>query len=387
MFVNTRRMAERLAHHLAERIGRRKRRCASWKLVAQVAACGREEIERRRRCECWWRLLRWNWELTSARWIWSCQIGSPRSIAVALQRMGRRDTGAGRFPKDDSLPRRATNLMECAALVRAMRQGDLDRLVIPEAPLDILAQQIVAACAAEEWDEDEMFALVRRAYPYRKLTRETFDAILEMLSEGIAARRGRYGAYVHRDRVNGELRARRGARLAAITSGGAIPDNSLYTVVAEPEGVVVGTVDEDFAVESTARRHHAAGEYFVDDSSRRENGRVLVEDAHGAPPTCRSGAAKLRRGRRNFGSKSATLREEDQRRVAAGLRRSDVSAKSAGSRGRCRVAESRSAGWTIPARSRRLSTSLQGALCWARCRRRQPSSPSDFLMKAAECSW
>ena len=149
--------------------------------------------------------------------------------------------------------------MECAALVRAIKQGDLDRLMIPESPLDVLAQQIVAACALDEsagsgdgarpgwprdsrrgrrrywngatahdgWDEDEMFALVRRAYPYRGLKRETFDSILEMLSEGIAARRGRYGAYVHRDRVNGKLRARRGARLAAITSGGAIPDNSL----------------------------------------------------------------------------------------------------------------------------------------------------------------
>src|SRR5205807_2654661 len=124
------------------------------------------------------------------------------------------------------------------------------RLMIPQSPLDVLAQQIVASCAAEEWGEDELFALLRRAYPYRNLPHETFNAILEMLSEGIAARRGRYGAYLHRDRVNGKLRARRGARLAAITSGGAIPDTALYTVVAEPEGTVVGTLDEDFAVES-----------------------------------------------------------------------------------------------------------------------------------------
>jgi ATP-dependent Lhr-like helicase len=213
--------------------------------------------------------------------------------------------------------------MEVAGLVRAIKHGDLDRLMIPESPLDVLAQQIVAACAAEGpaasrqrlrgqdglatagedpstslrtgagatdsgaggWDEEEMFALVRRAYPYRGLKRETFDAILEMLSEGIAAKRGRYGAYVHRDRVNGKLRARRGARLAAITSGGAIPDNSLYTVVAEPEGIAVGTVDEDFAVESMA------GEVMLLGNSswriRRietKAGRMLVEDAHGAPP-------------------------------------------------------------------------------------------------------
>ena len=150
----------------------------------------------------------------------------------------------------------------------------------------MLAQQIVAACSAEEWGEDEMFALVRRAYPYRNLTRATFDSILEMLSEGIAARRGRYGAYLHRDRVNGKLRARRGARLAAITSGGAIPDNSLYAVVAEPDGVVVGTVDEDFAVESNRGDIMLLGNTsWMIRRIETNAGRVLVQDAHGAPPS------------------------------------------------------------------------------------------------------
>ncbi|HJT71044.1 MAG TPA: hypothetical protein VJ731_12645, partial [Terriglobales bacterium] len=136
------------------------------------------------------------------------------------------------------------------------------------------------------WDEDELFALVKRVYPYRNLSRELFDSIVEMLSEGIAARRGRYGAYLHHDRVNRRLRARRGARLAAITSGGAIPETALFTVVAQPESVVVGTLDEDFAVESNAgdiillgntswRIHRVEG----------KSGRVLVEDAHGAPPS------------------------------------------------------------------------------------------------------
>src|SRR5208337_5092312 len=143
-------------------------------------------------------------------------------------------------------------LLECDSLVRAIRQGDLDRIIIPDAPLDIMAQQIVAACSAEEWHEDELFDLVRRAYPYRNLSHEAYDAILHMLAEGIASRRGRYGAYLHHDRVNHKLRARRGARLAAITSGGAIPETALFAVVAEPQGIVVGTVDEDFAVESNA---------------------------------------------------------------------------------------------------------------------------------------
>jgi ATP-dependent Lhr-like helicase len=213
------------------------------------------------------------------------QINSPRAIAVALQRVGRSGHWRGAVPKGRFFVTTRDDLMEVAALTRAIRHGDLDRLIIPECPVDVLAQQIVAACSAEEWGEDEVFALARRAYPYRGLKRETFDAILEMLSEGIAARRGRYGAYVHRDRVNGKLRARRGARLAAITSGGAIPDNSLYTVVAEPDGVVVGTVDEDFAVESMA------GEVMLLGNSswriRRietKAGRMLVENAHGAPP-------------------------------------------------------------------------------------------------------
>jgi ATP-dependent Lhr-like helicase len=216
------------------------------------------------------------------------------------------------------------DLLECAALVRGIRQGDLDRLIIPDSPLDVLAQQIVATCATSNpvgtralarpveesskplsdnngydaamtgrsdtddggWDEDELFALVKRAYPYRVLTRELFDAIVEMLSEGIAARRGRYGAYLHHDRVNRKLRARRGARLAAITSGGAIPETALFTVVAEPDGTVVGTLDEDFAVESSAGDIMLLGNTSW--RIRRvegKSGRVLVEDAHGAPPS------------------------------------------------------------------------------------------------------
>jgi ATP-dependent Lhr-like helicase len=176
-------------------------------------------------------------------------------------------------------------LIECAALIRALRQGELDRLEIPDSPLDILAQQIVAMCACEEWNEDELFQVVRRAYPYRNLARQDFDAVLEILSEGITARRGRYGAYLHRDRVRHRLRGRRGSRLVAITNGGAIPESALYTVVAQPEGAVAGTVAEDFAAESMR------GDVFLlGNTSWRitriegRSGRVLVEDAHGAAP-------------------------------------------------------------------------------------------------------
>ena len=216
------------------------------------------------------------------------QINSPRAIAVTLQRVGRSGHWRGAGPQGALVCHHARRL---ALEVRGISESDstgrsLDRLVIPDSPLDVLAQQIVAACSAEEWAEDEMFALARRAYPYRNLTRAAFDSILEMLSEGIASKRGRYGAYIHRDRVNGKLRARRGARLAAITSGGAIPDNSLYAVVAEPDGLVVGTVDEDFAVESNRGDIMLLGNTsWMIRRVETNSGRVLVQDAHGAPPS------------------------------------------------------------------------------------------------------
>jgi len=284
VFVNTRRMAERLSHELGERIGEENVAAHHGSLSRKLRLAAEKKLK-----EGQVRVLVATASLELGIDVGTVdlavQINSPRAIAVALQRVGRSGHWRGAVPKGRFFVTTRDDLMEVAALVRAIKQGDLDRLIIPEAPLDVLAQQIVASCGAEEWDEDAMFALVKRAYPYRNLKRETFDAILEMLSEGIAAKRGRYGAYVHRDRVNGKLRARRGARLAAITSGGAIPDNSLYTVVAEPEGIVVGTVDEDFAVESMA------GEVMLLGNSswriRRietKAGRMLVENAHGAPP-------------------------------------------------------------------------------------------------------
>jgi ATP-dependent helicase Lhr and Lhr-like helicase len=284
VFVNTRRLAERVAHHLEERLGKdvvathhgslsRKLRLAAEKklkageLKALVATAS----------------LELGIDIGSVDLV--CQVGSTRSIAVALQRVGRAGHWHGAISKGRIFATTRDELVECAALVRAIRHGDLDCIAIPEAPLDILAQQIVAMCAAEDWNEEELFALVRRAYPYRNLSRADFDALLEMLSEGIAARRGRYGTYLHRDRVNGRVRGRRGARLAAITSGGAIPDNSLYTVVAEPEGTVVGTVDEDFAVESLRGDIMLLGNSSWRIRRVQASGRVLVEDAHGASPT------------------------------------------------------------------------------------------------------
>jgi ATP-dependent Lhr-like helicase len=212
------------------------------------------------------------------------QLGSPRSIGVALQRVGRSGHWVGAKPEGRFFATTRDELLECAALVRAIRSGALDALTIPAAPLDILAQQLVAACATDDWSEDELFEMVRGAYPYRNLPREDFDAVVAMLAEGIATSRGRSGTYLHHDRVNGRLRARRNARIAAITSGGAIPETANYNVVVEPDGHVVGTVDEDFAVESMA------GDVFLLGTTswmirRVESGVVRVQDAQGAPPS------------------------------------------------------------------------------------------------------
>jgi ATP-dependent helicase Lhr and Lhr-like helicase len=283
IFVNTRRLAERVAHHLAERLGR------------DAVAAHHGSLSRRLRLNAERKLkageiralvatasLELGIDIGSVDLV--CQIGSPRSISVGLQRIGRAGHWRGAIPKGRLFATTRDDLIESAALVRAIRQGDLDRIAIPEAPMDILAQQIVAMCAAEDWAEDALYESVRRAYPYRNLERRNFDEIVEMLSEGIAGGRGRYGAYLHRDRVNHVLRGRRGVRLAAITSGGAIPENSLYSVVAQPEGVTVGTVDEDFAVESLA------GDIILLGNTswrirRVTSGSVLVEDAQGAAPS------------------------------------------------------------------------------------------------------
>jgi ATP-dependent Lhr-like helicase len=305
VFVNTRRLAERISHQLGERLGK------------ENVAAHHGSLSRKLRLEAERKLKEGQVKVLVATASLElgidvgtvdlvCHISSPRSIAVALQRVGRSGHWRGAVPKGRFFVTTRDDLAECAVLVRAIRKGELDRLIFPEASLDVLAQQIVACCAAagspaaasksddqssdnqanDGWDEDALFALVKHAYPYRNLTRQTFDEVLVMLSEGIASQRGRYGAYLHHDRINRKLRARRGARLAAITSGGAIPDNALFTVVAEPDGGTVGTVDEDFAVESLAGDIMLLGNTSW--RIRRVEGktsRVLVEDAHGAPPS------------------------------------------------------------------------------------------------------
>jgi ATP-dependent Lhr-like helicase len=283
IFVNTRRLAERVAHHLGERLGVEAVAAHHGSLSRKLRLAAEKKLKAGEiRALVATASLELGIDIGSVDLV--CQIGSTRSISAALQRVGRAGHWRGAVPKGRIFATTRDELLECAALVRAIRQGELDRLEVPEAPLDILAQQIVAMCAAEDWNEEELFQAVGHAYPYRNLARVDFDAIVEMLSEGIAARRGRYAAYLHRDRVNGMVRARRGSRLAAITSGGAIPENSLYTVVAQPEGTMVGTVDEDFAVESLAGDVFLLGNTSWRVRRVQQSGSVLVEDAQGAAP-------------------------------------------------------------------------------------------------------
>ena len=212
-----------------------------------------------------------------------CQLGSTRSISTFLQRAGRSGHAVHGTPKGRLFPLTRDELVECAAILDAVRRGELDTLHVPVHPLDVLAQQVVAMVAAEDWSEDALLATVHRAWPYRNLDRERWRQLLAMLAGGFATRRGRRSAYLHRDVVNGELRARRGARLTAMTSGGAIPDNADYDVVLEPHGTRLGSVNEDFAIESLP------GDIFqLGNTSWRilriERSSVRVEDAHGQPP-------------------------------------------------------------------------------------------------------
>jgi ATP-dependent helicase Lhr and Lhr-like helicase len=283
VFVNTRRLSERVAHALAERLGENvvlphhgslsrtlrldaEARLKAGELRAVVATAS----------------LELGIDIGTVDLV--IQIGSTRSVATALQRVGRSGHWVGAKPKGLLLPTTRDELIECAALIHAIRSGDLERIAIPSNALDILAQQIVAETSADGWREEDLYALVRSVWPYRTLDRGSFDAVIGMLSAGIATSRGRSSALLHHDQVNGRVRGRRGARLAAITSGGAIPENAAYTVLEEPEGKTVGTLDEDFAIESLTGDVFLLGTH----SWRVRHimqGRVYVEDAHGAAPS------------------------------------------------------------------------------------------------------
>ncbi|MGN6087083.1 DEAD/DEAH box helicase [Trinickia sp.] len=282
IFVNTRRMAERAARHLTDRLGK------------DAVAAHHGSMSKAHRLDAEQRLkggtlrvliatasLELGIDIGDVDLV--CQLGSPRAIAPFLQRVGRSGHQVGGMPKGRLFPTSRDDLIECAALIDCVRRGELDALALPRAPLDVLAQQIVAEVACEEWGEDALFACVKRAAPYAELTREQYDAVLRMLAEGYTSRHGPRGAYLHRDIVAGTLRARRGGKMTAVTSGGTIPDNADYAVLLEPQGLNIGTVNEDFAVESLAGDVFQLGNtsYKI---VRVEPGRVRVVDAAGQAP-------------------------------------------------------------------------------------------------------
>ena len=284
IFVNTRRLAERVTRHLSELVGEdaitshhgslarkhrldAERRLKSGELRAVVATAS----------------LELGIDVGEVDLV--CQLGSPHSVATFLQRVGRSGHWHGGTPKGRLFPLSRDDLVECAALMRCVDRRELDRIEIPEGPLDILAQQIVASSAAtEEWSEDDLLALVRRAWPYRELREESFGQVVTVLSEGFATSRGRRGALLHHDEVNRQIRPRRSARLTAITNGGAIPDNFDYEVRLEPAGLRVGSLNEDFAIESMAGDIFQLGNVSYE-ILRVEPGVVRVADARGKPPS------------------------------------------------------------------------------------------------------
>lgn len=282
VFVNTRRMAERAARHLGDLLGKQRVAAHHGSLSRETRLLAEQRLKAGELTVLVATAsLELGLDIGDVDLV--CQLGSPRSIATFLQRAGRAGHAVGGTPKARLFPQTRDELVECAALLDSVRRGELDALRIPLAPIDVLAQQIVAEAACEDWDEDALFALVRRAWPFAQLSRETFDRVVGMLCDGFSTRLGPRAGYLHRDAVHRRLHARRGARMTALTSGGTIPETGDYSVVLEPQAEKIGTVNEDFAVESLT------GDVFqLGNASYRilrvDAGRVRVEDAKGAPP-------------------------------------------------------------------------------------------------------
>ena len=374
VFVNTRRMAERVARELSERLGdgavtahhgsmardqrlSAEQRLKHGKLKALVATAS----------------LELGIDIGDVNLV--CQLGSPRSIAAFLQRVGRSGHAVTGTPKGRLFPLSRDDLVECAALLDSVRRGELDRVAIPHQPLDVLAQQIVAEVAAQDWPEAALYQMFRGAWPFRDLARTDFDAVVQMLADGFATRRGRRGALIHRDAVHQMLRARRGARMTALTSGGTIPDTADYQVLLEPDNHIIGSVNEDFAVESMA------GDVFqLGNASYRilrvERGTVRVEDAHGQPPNIPFWLGEAPGRSDELSVSVSRLAHRDWRAAALGSFRT----------GRACRADRTDRNYVRPPPSSSSNTLPQAPQPLAACRPRTPSCWSASLMKLAACS-
>ncbi|MFZ2650139.1 MAG: DEAD/DEAH box helicase, partial [Burkholderiaceae bacterium] len=323
IFVNTRRLAERAARYLSERLGEREVAAHHGSLAREHRLDSEQRLKRGElRALVATASLELGIDIGDVDLV--CQIGSTRSIAALLQRVGRSGHAVGGTPKGRLFPLTRDELCEAAALLDCVARGELDRISLPSQPLDVLAQQIVAEVGLQEWREDELFAMLRRATPYRALTRDEYSQVVRMLSDGFDTRRGRRAAYLHRDAVNGVLRGQRGAALTAVTSGGTIPDNADYTVLLEPQAQVVGTLNEDFAIESLA------GDVFqLGNTSYRilrvERGTVRVEDAKGMPPSMPFWLGEAPGRTAELSAGVSRLRDEISARLDAGGRAAALS--------------------------------------------------------------
>jgi ATP-dependent Lhr-like helicase len=322
VFVNTRRLVERVSHALEKRLGEDQVVAHHGSLSKRLRFAAEQRLKTGEvRCAVATASLELGIDVGSVDLV--VQLGSPRSIATLLQRIGRSGHSIGKTPKGRLFAMTRDQLAESAALVRAIKSENLDCIEVPEAPLDVLSQQIVAEVACGERGEDELFALMRTAMPYANLRRVDFDRVLEILSEGISTTRGRSRAHLHRDRINGVLKPRRGARLAALTNAGTIPDNFNYRVLTFPEETPVGTLDEDFAIESNA------GDIFLLGNTswqihRLEAGKVYVRDAHGAPPSVPFWVGEAPARTRELSSELASLRVDIEKQIEEGASLAEI---------------------------------------------------------------
>jgi ATP-dependent helicase Lhr and Lhr-like helicase len=284
VFVNTRKLVEKISFELSNRLGEDEV-AAHHGSLSRTLRLDAEQRLKSGQCKILIATASLELGIDIGTVDLVCQIATTRAVAVAMQRVGRAGHWRGAIPKGRFFATTRDDLLEQAALLRKMAAGELDQLQVPEQPVDVLMQQIVATVGAESWDETALYNVIRRAYPYRNLTRPQYEELLALLHNGIENSRGRYGAYIMRDQVQGHLHARRGSRSIAISNGGAIPDTSIFAVMLQPENVQIATLDEHFAVDSSPGDVVLLGNTSWRIQRVDPSGKVLVEDAHGAPPS------------------------------------------------------------------------------------------------------
>ncbi len=322
IFVNTRRLAERVTHHLTALLGEDHVASHHGSLAADIRLTTEQRLKSGQlKAVVATASLELGIDIGHIDLV--VQLGSPRAIATFLQRIGRSGHALGLVPKGRLFALTRDELLECMALIRAVKAGRLDVVEMPEAPIDVLAQQIVAEVSAAEWSTDELFDLCRRAYPYRQLTRAAFDRTLHLLSEGVTDTAGRSRTFLHHDAVHRRVRARKSARLAALNNAGAIPEVDSIRVVLEPEHTVVGSVDEDFGIESSAGDIFLLGNTSWRIQGLRGND-LLVTDAQGAPPSIPFWRGEAPGRTVELSQEVSSLRQVIATRVAETVDRADV---------------------------------------------------------------